>query len=92
MSPYQVIKTVSMTEKSNAMTEFGHYAFIVNVKATKKDVKQAVEEVFERKVATVNIMNRKGKVKRTRVGVGRKANWKKAIVTLKPDQEPLELF
>jgi large subunit ribosomal protein L23 len=91
-NPYQIIKNVSVTEKSHTLVEHNQYAFIVHPKATKKDIKRAVETLFERKVASVNVMNRKGKTRRNRFGVGKKPNWRKAIVTLKQGEEAIELF
>lgn len=92
MDPYQVIKTISVTEKSADLTEFNKYTFIVHVDATKPQIKRAVKELFEREVDSVNVMNRMGKARRTRQGAGRRADWKKAIVTLKEDEEPIEFF
>lgn len=91
-NPYDIIKNVSVTEKSHTLVENNQYAFIVHPKATKADVKRAVEYLFERKVAAVNVMNRKGKTRRNRFGVGKKPNWRKAIVTLKQGEEAIELF
>lgn len=51
-----------------------------------------MEYLFERKVDAVNVMNRKGKTRRNRFGLGRRANWRKAIVTLKKGEEAIELF
>lgn len=90
--PYQIIKTVAITEKSAADSGKLKYTFVVHSRANKHDVKRAVEQVFERQVAAVNVMNCKGKSRRTRFGVGRKPDWKKAIVTLKDDQESIDLF
>ena len=90
--PYTIVKTVSITEKSNSLMENNQYVFIVNKKANKKDVKQAVQFLFERKVKSVNIMNRIGKTKRNRFGVGKKADLKRAIITLQDGEESIELF
>ena len=90
--PYNIIKTVSITEKSNSLMENNQYVFIVNKKANKKDVKRAIQFLFERKVSSVNIINRLGKTKRNRFGVGKKADIKRAIVTLKDGEEAIELF
>ena len=90
--PYTVVKTVSITEKTNSLMENNQYVFIVNKKANKKEIKQAVQFLFERKVKSVNILNRIGKTKRNRFGVGKKADLKRAIVTLKDGEEAIELF
>ncbi len=92
MNDYQVIKTVSVTEKTAHLSEEGKYTFVVDHRADKGQIKRAVEALFERKVDSVNVMNRIGKSRRTRYGVGKRSDWKKAIVTLKDGQEPLQLF
>ena len=92
MNHYQVIKTVSITEKSNDLLTENKYTFIIHPEADKTQVKEAVEAVFDRKVSKVNVMNRKGKKRRNRFGIGRRPNWKKAIVTLRDGEEPIELF
>lgn len=68
------------------------YTFIVNPRANKKNIKSAIEFLFERKVKDVNVVNRKGKTKRTRFGIGKKADTKRAIVTLKDGEEPIDVF
>ena len=92
MNVYEVIKTVSVTEKSKNLTTLKQYTFVVHPKASKQQIKRAVQELFDRKVKSVNVMNRLGKTRRTRFGTGKKPNWRKAIVTLQDGQEPLELF
>jgi len=84
------------TEKMALQQEaLNKYAFQVNAKANKIEIKKAVEGKFEVKVKSVQTMNVKGKMRQqmTRQGrfIGRKANWKKAIVTLESDYT-LELF
>ena len=84
------------TEKMAIQQEaLNKYAFQVNAKANKIEIKKAVEDKFEVKVKSVQTMNVRGKMRQqmTRQGrfIGRKANWKKAIVTLEPDYT-LELF
>ena len=90
--PYSVIKNVSITEKTNSLMENNQYTFIVNKKAKKNDIKLAVQILFERKVKCVNTMNRIGKTKRNKFGVGKKPDIKKAVVTLKDGEEPIDLF
>lgn len=92
MSPYQVIKTISLTEKSAGTTEQLKYAFVVDRRARKDEIKRAIKALFDREVAKVNVMNYQGKTRRTRTGIGRRSDWKKAIVTLKEGQKELELF
>ncbi len=92
MEAYHVIKTISVTEKSTHLTDDGKYTFIVDPRADKGQIKRAVEQLFDRKVDSVNVMSRRGKVRRTRYGIGKRADIKKAIVTLAEGQEPIEFF
>ena len=71
-----------ITEKNYENMALGRYTFEVNKKATKIDIKHAVEKLFEVKVLDVATMNVKGKPKRQGVHEGRTSNWKKAIVTI----------
>ena len=83
LEPYQVILRPLVTEKGFHKAErYNQYAFEVNRLASKDDIRQAVEEMFDVKVVRVNTQNRKGKPRRTRFRVGRTKAWKKAIVTL----------
>jgi len=83
-TPYEVIDTILITEKSALMAEQGKYAFKVKTDATKIDVANAVSTMFDVKVSKVNIMNYDGKKKRAgrTHKMGKRADWKKAIVTL----------
>jgi large subunit ribosomal protein L23 len=92
MNAYQVIKTVAVTEKSNDQTAEGKYTFLVNPQATKHQIKVAVETLFERKVAAVNVLNRAGKARRTRYGLGKRPDTRRAVVTLREGQEPINFF
>ena len=71
-----------VTEKSSGEIQEGKYTFKVNKKATKIDIKRAVEKLFEVKVLNVNTMTVKGKEKRVGRSVGKTSDWKKAIVTI----------
>ena len=71
-----------ITEKSSFAMNEGKYTFEVNKKATKIDIRNAVEKLFEVKVLDVTTMNVKGKPKRQGVHQGRTSDWKKAIVTI----------
>lgn len=88
MIPEEVIKAPVVTEKSNDEIQMGKYTFKVNKKATKVDIKRAVEKLFEVKVLKVNTMTVKGKEKRVGRNVGKTSDWKKAIVTI--DTNPKE--
>ena len=83
---YDVIRSPVITEKSTLLSEHNQVMFNVAPKATKPEIKAAVEALFEVKVAAVNTLNRKGKVKRFRGRPGRQSDVKKAIVTLEDGQ------
>jgi len=87
-----LIKKVLITEKGTVLREKqNQYAFEVARDANKIEIKQAIEKIFSVKVANVQTMQMHGKVKRQGRFAGRQNDWKKAIVTLKPDQK-IELF
>ena len=83
-SPYDIVKNIIMTEKATILKEKNQYAFKVAPKATKLEVADAVEEIYGVKVKSVNMLNYKGKPKRSGRSPlpGRRANWKKAVVSL----------
>lgn len=83
--PYQIVKSVLVTEKGTQLSEsLNQYCFKVDTAANKIDIKKAVEVLFNVKVKSVNVMNREGKRKRMRSPkLGQRADWKKAVVTLK---------
>ena len=82
MLPEDIIIKPIITEKSNMEMQAGKYTFEVNKKATKVDVKRAVEKLFNVKVLKVNIINVSGKEKRVGRNIGKTADWKKAIVSI----------
>ena len=77
-----IILAPVVTEKSSSEIQDGKYTFKVNKKATKIDIKMAVEKLFDVKVLNVNTMTVKGKEKRVGKNVGKTSDWKKAIVTI----------
>ena len=79
---YDVIVSPAITEKSTTASEQNQVVFNVNRKASKPEIKAAVEALFGVKVTAVNTLVRKGKLKRFRGTVGRLSDVKKAIVTL----------
>jgi len=79
---YDIIVAPVITEKSTLASENNQVVFKVARHATKPQVKEAVERLFNVKVKAVNTLNRKGKLKRFRGIMGRQNNIKKAIVTL----------
>ena len=90
--PRSIIRKVLITEKGTVLREVHQqYLFEVAREANKIEIKRAVEAVFNVKVDTVQTMHMRGKAKRQGRWVGRRNDWKKAIVTLKPDQK-IELF
>lgn len=90
--PRSVVKRALITEKGTNLREVrNQYHFEVARAANKIDVKRAIESIFSVKVAEVRTMNVHGKVKRQGRWVGRRNDWKKAIVTLQPDHK-IELF
>lgn len=82
MLPEDIIIKPIITEKSNVEMQTGKYTFEVNKKATKVDVKRAVEKLFNVKVLKVNTINVSGKEKRVGRNIGKTADWKKAIVSI----------
>ena len=78
----EIILAPVVTEKSSGEIAEGKYTFKVNKKATKIDIKRAVEKLFEVKVLNVNTMTVRGKTKRVRYKEGKTPDWKKAIVTI----------
>lgn len=77
-----------ITEKSNLETALGKYTFKVDVRATKTEIKMAVEELFNVKVLAVNTANYDGKVKRMGAHIGPRPKWKKAIVKIDLNPAP----
>ncbi len=98
MNSYDIIRRPIITEKSMKVetdregNEIKKYTFEVPKTVNKLEIKYAVEEVFGVKVAKVNTMNYAGKLKRMGRYEGRRASWKKAIVTLAPDSKTIEFF
>ncbi|MFC1888155.1 50S ribosomal protein L23 [Thermodesulfobacteriota bacterium] len=83
-SIYDVIKYPIITEKSNYQkSEMNQLTFCVDRRANKIEIKGAVEKLFKVKVIEVRTSNMKGKVKRVGRNIGKRPDWKKAIVTLR---------
>ena len=81
-NPRDILVRPVVSEKSYGLLDEGKYTFVVAPDANKTQIKQAVEEVFRVKVTGVNTLNRQGKRRRTRFGWGKRADTKRAIVTL----------
>ena len=89
---YDIIKRPIVTEKSMGQAAEKKYTFEVAKDVNKIEIKRAVEQAFGVKVKTVNTMIILGKVKRQGVHVGKRPDWKKAIVTLTEGSKTIEFF
>ena len=90
--PRTVVRRALITEKGTVLREVrNQYLFEVLRDANKIDIKRAIEAIFHVQVASVRTQQMLGKVRRQGRFVGKRSDWKKAIVTLKPDQK-IELF
>lgn len=81
-NPHDVLLRPVVSEKSYALLDEGKYTFVVQPGADKTEIRAAVEAAFDVKVVRVNTLRRQGKQKRTRFGVGRRKDTKRAVVTL----------
>ena len=87
MMPYEIIKRPLITEKTNIQKEIANQlTFEVDRRANRIEIKQAIESAFKVKVAKIQTMQVSGKVKRRGRFVGKRRDWKKAIVTLMPGE------
>jgi large subunit ribosomal protein L23 len=80
--PRDILLAPVVSEKSYGLLDEGKYTFIVDPRANKTEIKIAVEKVFGVKVKSVNTLNRPGKTRRTRFGIGKRKDTKRAVVTL----------
>jgi large subunit ribosomal protein L23 len=81
-NPRDVLLKPVISEKSYRLVDEGKYTFLVAPDANKTQIRQAVEQVFRVRVTGVNTLNRPGKRRRTRYGWGKRADTKRAVVTL----------
>jgi large subunit ribosomal protein L23 len=81
--PREVIIKPIVSEKSYNLIDQGKYTFEVDPRSNKTEIKQAIEVIFNVKVASINTLNRVGKTRRTKFGLGKRKDTKRAIVTLK---------
>jgi large subunit ribosomal protein L23 len=88
---HDVILRPVISEKSYEMLDENKYTFIVDPRANKTHIRQAVEKIFDVKVLSVNTMNRRGKRKRRGMIIGKRPDTKRAIVTVAPGDR-IELF
>lgn len=92
MTAYDIIIKPVVTERSMENMESKRYTFKVDTRANKSEIKKVVETIFGVKVKQVNTMNITGKKKRMGANVGKRPDWKKAIVTLTEDSKEIEFF
>lgn len=81
--PRDIILKPVVSEKSFGLADEGKYSFEVDPRSNKTEIKLAIEKIFGVKVASVNTLNRQGKTRRTRFGIGKRKDTTRAIVTLK---------
>lgn len=92
LTSHDIIRKPVITEKSMAEMSDKKYTFIVDVHANKCQIKKAVEEVFAVKVEDVKTANILGKTKRVGVHIGKRADYKKAVVKLSGESKSIEFF
>jgi large subunit ribosomal protein L23 len=92
MDPHRVVLRPLVTEKGTHQSErYNAYAFEVAAQATKHDIKNAVETLWDVRVVSVRTQNRKGKPRRTKLKMGHTGDWKKAVVELH-DEDRISFF
>ncbi len=89
--PRDILLAPVISEKSYGLLDENKYTFIVRPDANKTQIKIAVEKAFDVKVSDVNTLNRQGKKRRTRYGFGKRADTKRAIVSV-ADGERIDIF
>ena len=88
MHATQIIKRPLISEKSVwERDKFGRYSFVVDPRATKAQVARAIVEIYDVRVDSVRVQNRKGERFRTRYGMSKKPDFKKAVVQLHPEDQ-----
>ena len=89
--PRDVLLAPVISEKSYGLLDENKYTFLVATSANKTEIKIAVEAIFKVKVTGVNTLNRTGKKRRTRAGIGKRPDTKRAIVTV-ADGDRIDIF
>jgi len=89
--PRDILLAPVVSEKSYGLLDQGKYTFVVDPDANKTEIRQAVEELFEVRVLSVNVLKVQPKPKRRGLHKGTRQGWKKAIVKIDPTQE-IEVF
>lgn len=89
MNPFQIIKTVRVTEKGTTQADkYNQYTVVADRRATKEQIREAVRELFKVHVIRVNTLHVRGKMRRQRTHqAGQCPDWKKAIITLKQGEK-----
>lgn len=91
--PRDIVIAPVVSEKSYGLMEQNVYTFLVTPDSNKTQIKQAVEQIFGVKVASVNTVNREGKRKRTRTGgYGQRKSTKRAYVSLREGSDSIDIF
>ncbi len=90
-TPRDIVVQPIVSEKSYAGIEQNSYTFLVDKRANKTEIKEAIQAIWDVRVVSVNTLNRRGKVKRRRFTQGRRPDEKRAIVTL-ADGDSIEIF
>ena len=91
-NPHDIIIKPLVTEQSMDGMAERKYSFKVAKNANKTEIKKAIEKIFDVKVEKTNTLNMTGKVKRMGRNEGKRADWKKAIITLSEDSKEIEFF
>jgi large subunit ribosomal protein L23 len=90
-SPRDVVVRPVVSEKSYSGLDRNAYTFLVDPASNKTEIKEAIQQIWNVRVLSVNTLNRKGKVKRTRLGRGKRPDQKRAVVTLAAG-DSIEIF
>ena len=91
LNPRDIVVKPVISEKSYDIASQRKYTFRVDPRATKPQIRQAIEEIFKVRVTDVNTMNLQGKLKRQGRTQGRRPSWKKAIITVQ-EGDKIEIF
>ena len=89
--PRDIIIAPVVSEKSYGLIDEGKYTFTVDPRANKTEIKLAIEKIFNVQVASINTLNRQGKTRRTRSGLGKRKDTKRAIVSVAAGQS-IDIF
>jgi large subunit ribosomal protein L23 len=89
--PRDIVIRPVVSEKSYAGLERNTYTFLVDPRANKTEIKEAIQQIWNVRVLNVNTLNRQGKVKRTRLASGKRPDQKRAVVTL-AEGDTIEIF